>query len=69
MTEQVPGRVGDRDDSRRAIDLAAKNERLVQALTAARTQLVELRAQLEEMTKPRAPTPRSCARTRTDRST
>ncbi len=34
------------------MDLSAKNERLVAALTAARTQLVELRAQLEEMTRP-----------------
>ena len=60
MTEQVPGRLGGstggsaRDAEQRLIDLAAKNERLVQALTAARTQLVELRAQLEEMSKPPA---------------
>lgn len=46
MTEQVPGRLGGstggsaRDAEQRLIDLAAKNERLVQALTAARTQLV-----------------------------
>ncbi|MFV0253675.1 MAG: proteasome ATPase [Beutenbergiaceae bacterium] len=36
----------------RLIDLTAKNERLVTALTAARTQLVELRTQLEEMSRP-----------------
>src|SRR5690625_7471228 len=32
--------------------LAAKNDRLVTALTTARSQLVELREQVEEMTKP-----------------
>ncbi|MFV0427549.1 MAG: proteasome ATPase [Beutenbergiaceae bacterium] len=37
---------------KRLIDLTAKNERLVTALTAARTQLVELRSQLEEMSRP-----------------
>jgi proteasome-associated ATPase len=54
MTEQVPGRIGgsNRDAEKRVVDLSAKNERLVAALTAARTQLVELRAQLEEMTRP-----------------
>ncbi|WP_156250766.1 proteasome ATPase [Pseudactinotalea terrae] len=54
MSEQVPGRVGGtpRDAEKRVVDLSAKNERLVAALTAARTQLVELRAQLEEMTRP-----------------
>ncbi len=53
MTEQVPGRVGgSRDADKRVIELAAKNERLVAALTAARTQVVEMRAQLEEMTRP-----------------
>ena len=54
MTEQVPGRVGGggRDAEKRLVDLQAKNERLVAALTAARTQMVELRAQLEEMTRP-----------------
>lgn len=39
-------------DEKRITELAAKNERLVSALTAARTQLVELRAQLEEMSRP-----------------
>src|SRR5690606_37955910 len=54
MSEQVPGRVGgtSRDPEKRVVDRQAKNERLVAALTAARTQLVELRAQLEEMTRP-----------------
>lgn len=37
-----------------ATDLAAKNERLVSALTTARSQLVEMRTQLEEMKKPPA---------------
>src|SRR5699024_2664051 len=35
-----------------ALALASKNDRLVTALTTARSQLVELREQVEEMTKP-----------------
>ncbi|MPV49903.1 proteasome ATPase [Pseudactinotalea sp. HY160] len=55
----VPGRIGSGartiDEVRKeAVDLAAKNERLVAALTSARTQLVELRGQLEEMSRPPA---------------
>ncbi|MBZ2194626.1 proteasome ATPase [Occultella gossypii] len=58
MAEQneVPGRVSstprERELEKKAIDLAGKNERLVTALTSARSQLVEMRTQLEEMTKP-----------------
>ncbi|MGC0250528.1 proteasome ATPase [Pseudactinotalea sp. Z1748] len=42
----------ERELRQQAIDLAGKNERLVEALSAARAQLVELRTQLEEMSKP-----------------
>src|SRR5690625_7967773 len=35
-----------------ALALASKNDRLVTALTTARSQLVELREQVEEMTRP-----------------
>ncbi|SEE16813.1 proteasome ATPase [Ruania alba] len=42
----------ERELAEQAASLAAKNERLVTALTTARSQLVEMRSQLEEMTKP-----------------
>lgn len=43
-----------RELERQASSLAAQNERLVTALTSARAQLVEMRAQLEEVAKPPA---------------
>ncbi len=46
--------VRERELQDKAIELAAKNERLVTALTTARSQLVEMRTQLEEMSKPPA---------------
>ena len=51
---RVPGSARERELEKKAIDLAAKNERLVTALTTARTQLVEMRTQLKDMTKPPA---------------
>src|SRR5690625_7852520 len=42
----------ERQLQQQAADLAGKNERLVEALSAARSQLVELRNQLEQMSKP-----------------
>ena len=48
------GSARERELQDKAIELAAKNERLVTALTTARSQLVEMRAQLEEMSKPPA---------------
>ncbi len=48
------GSARERELQDKAIELAAKNERLVTALTTARSQLVELRTQLEEMSKPPA---------------
>jgi proteasome-associated ATPase len=41
-----------RELERQATSLASQNERLTSALTAARAQLVEMRAQLEEVAKP-----------------
>ncbi len=41
-----------REIERQATKLASQNERLTSALTAARAQLVEMRAQLEEIAKP-----------------
>jgi proteasome-associated ATPase len=41
-----------RELERQAASLAGQNERLTSALTAARAQLVEMRAQLEEASKP-----------------
>ncbi len=65
MSSEIPGRVGaeetpasvltaeDVDKLRKdAMALAAKNDRLVNALTQARSQLLDLREQVEEMTKP-----------------
>lgn len=65
MSSEIPGRVSaeetpasvltaeDVDKLRKdAMALAAKNDRLVNALTQARSQLVDLREQVEEMTKP-----------------
>src|SRR5690625_4603599 len=50
----VPGAptARERQLQQQAADLAGKNERLVEALSAARSQLVELRNQLEQMSKP-----------------
>ena len=48
------GSARERELQDQAIELAAKNERLVTALTTARSQLVEMRTQLEEMSKPPA---------------
>src|SRR5690625_122978 len=42
----------ERELRQQALDLAGKNERLVEALSSARTQLVEMRTQLEQMNKP-----------------
>lgn len=66
MTREIPGRLqpeGDDQGSqglqarveklqKEAESLATKNDRLVNALTTARNQLVELREQVEEMSKP-----------------
>jgi len=54
MMVEDHGSARERELQDKAIELAAKNERLVTALTTARSQLVELRTQLEEMSKPPA---------------
>lgn len=51
--DEHPGAAGSAGAHDPRIDLlSARNERLVEALTAARTQLVSLRAQLDELAKP-----------------
>ncbi|ACQ80493.1 AAA ATPase central domain protein [Beutenbergia cavernae DSM 12333] len=50
--DRRPPDTADRDLARQATSLAEKNERLTAALTAARAQLVEMKAQLEEVSKP-----------------
>ncbi len=52
MAENTTAR--ERELQEQAVSLAAKNERLVTALTTARSQLVEMRSQLEEMSRPPA---------------
>ncbi|UFU04387.1 proteasome ATPase [Ruania suaedae] len=52
MAENTTAR--ERELQEESVSLAAKNERLVSALTTARSQLVEMRAQLEEMSRPPA---------------
>ncbi|UFU08078.1 proteasome ATPase [Ruania halotolerans] len=52
MVDDGTATVRERELAEQASSLAAKNERLVTALTTARSQLVEMRSQLEEMTKP-----------------
>src|SRR5690625_4766288 len=54
MMVEDHGSARERELQDKAIELAAKNERLVTALTTARSQLVEQRTQLEEMSKPPA---------------
>ncbi|HLS14038.1 MAG TPA: proteasome ATPase [Beutenbergiaceae bacterium] len=58
MAEQHPDAPArtprERDLQEQALELASKNERLTSSLTAARSQLVEMRTQLEEMSKPPA---------------
>ncbi|MBC7550366.1 MAG: proteasome ATPase [Cellulomonas sp.] len=51
MTE-MPGLSPQRDLERQLAALAAKNERLTDALVAARDQIIDLKAQLDELAKP-----------------
>ena len=52
MMTEMPGLSPQRDLERQLAALAAKNERLTDALVAARDQIIDLKAQLDELAKP-----------------